>query len=137
MQTVAISKTSLIFLRTSIGIIFLWFGILKFFSGCSPAEELAINTINRLTFNIVPAPMNIILLALWECTVGILLILGYLRKYTLVLLFVHKVCTFTPMVFFPELSFKTLPYGFTLLGQYIMKNIIIFSAAWILWQEKA
>jgi len=43
-------------------------------------------------------------------------------------------CTFTPLLLFPDLSFKIAPYGFTLVGQYIMKNIIIISVAWIMWQ---
>lgn len=136
MKTVAVSKTSLVFLRLSIGIIFIWFGLLKFFPGYSPAEDLAINTINRLTSNLIPEPININLLAIWECGVGLLLIFGLWRKYILGLLLLHMICTFTPLFFFPELSFKTIPYGFTLVGQYIMKNIIIVCATWILWQEK-
>jgi uncharacterized membrane protein YphA (DoxX/SURF4 family) len=32
-------------LRVSLGIVFLWFGILKFFPSASPAEELASRTI--------------------------------------------------------------------------------------------
>lgn len=136
MKTVAVSKTSLVFLRLSIGIIFIWFGLLKFFSGYSPAEDLAINTINRLTSNLIPEPINIILLAIWECGVGLFLVFGFWRKYVLGLLILHMICTFTPLFFFPELSFKNMPYGFTLVGQYIMKNIIIVCASWILWQEK-
>jgi uncharacterized membrane protein YkgB len=136
MKTVAVSKTSLVFLRLSIGIIFIWFGLLKFFPGYSPAEDLAINTINRLTSNLIPEPININLLAIWECGVGLLLIFGLWRKYILGLLLLHMICTFTPLFFFPELSFKTIPYGFTLVGQYIMKNIVIICATWILWQEK-
>ena len=38
--TAWMSKYGLILLRISIGIIFLWFGVLKFFSGASPAEIL-------------------------------------------------------------------------------------------------
>ncbi len=54
-----ISKKSITFLRISIGIIYFWFGALKFFHGYSPAEDLAINTINELTFGLVPMPYNI------------------------------------------------------------------------------
>jgi hypothetical protein len=49
---------------------------------------------------------------------------------------VHMVCTFTPLLFFPSLSFKYAPYGFTLVGQYIMKNIIIVCAAMVIWPAK-
>jgi len=34
----------LVLLRVSLGIIFLWYGMLKFFPELSPAESLAVNT---------------------------------------------------------------------------------------------
>jgi uncharacterized membrane protein YphA (DoxX/SURF4 family) len=133
---VSINRSYLKFLRASIGIIYLWFGLLKFFRGYSPAEDLAINTINVLSFNLIPTPANIILLAGWETLIGILLISGLGVRIAWVSVFIHIGCTFTPLVFFPDLSFKYSPYGFTLLGQYIMKNVVILCAAILLWQEK-
>lgn len=130
----SISSRSLMVLRCSIGIIYVWFGMLKFFHGYSPAEDLAINTIHKLTAGLIPAQTSLILLASWETVVGVLLILGWQVKKVLLFLVLHMICTFTPLLFFPELSFKFLPYGFTLVGQYIMKNIIILSAAGVLWQ---
>ncbi|HLG40595.1 MAG TPA: DoxX family membrane protein [Chitinophagaceae bacterium] len=126
---VYISTRSLTVLRCSIGIIYIWFGMLKFFHGYSPAEDLAINTIHRLTAGFIPAHTSIILLAVWETLLGVLLLLGFQSRKVLLFLLLHMVCTFTPLLFFPELSFKFAPYGFTLVGQYIMKNIIIVSAA--------
>jgi uncharacterized membrane protein YphA (DoxX/SURF4 family) len=136
-ERVSVSRRGLVLLRVSIGIIYIWFGALKFFHGYSPAEDLAINTIGKLTFGLIPQQVNIILLAVWECAVGILLITGKWLKPALSFLMVHMVCTFTPLIFFPAVSFKYAPYGFTLVGQYIMKNIIIISAAIILWPQKA
>ena len=40
--SVSVSKISLTLLRISIGVIYLWFGALKFFHGYSPAEDLRI-----------------------------------------------------------------------------------------------
>lgn len=139
MQTpaaVPVSRNALALLRISIGVIYLWFGALKFFHGYSPAEDLAINTINKLTFGLIPQPVNIILLATWECALGFLLIAGIFLRAALLGLFVHMLCTFTPLLFFPSVSFKYAPYGFTLVGQYIMKNIIIICAAWVIWPGK-
>jgi uncharacterized membrane protein YphA (DoxX/SURF4 family) len=135
-SVISVNKNAVKLLRISIGIIYFWFGILKFFPGYSPAEELAISTINALTFNYIPSSVNIVLLASWEVIVGILMIFGLFKKPTLVLMLIHMVCTFTPMLFFPKLAFNTIPYGFTIVGQYIMKNIIIISASWILWEER-
>jgi len=134
--TVSVNRNALSLLRISIGIIYLWFGVLKFFHGYSPAEDLAINTIEKLTFGLIPQPLNITLLATWECALGILMIAGKWLRTALVLLLIHMVCTFTPLLFFPSVSFKYAPYGFTLVGQYTMKNIIIICAAVILWPKK-
>jgi len=134
--SVAVSRQSLLLLRVSIGLIYVWFGALKFFHGYSPAEDLAINTINKLTFALIPQPVNIILLAIWECSIGIFLITGKSLRTVLIFLFVHMACTFTPLLFFPSLSFNYPPYGFTLVGQYIMKNLIVICAALVLWPKE-
>lgn len=134
--SIPVNRNLLIILRISIGIIYAWFGVLKFFHGYSPAEDLAINTINKLTFGLISQPVNIILLAIWECVLGICLIAGVWMRTALIFLFIHMLCTFTPLIFFPSVSFKYAPYGFTLVGQYIMKNIIIICAALLLWPNK-
>ena len=36
-----------------IGVVYLWFGMLKFFPGISPAETIAIDTITELTLGVV------------------------------------------------------------------------------------
>jgi len=129
-----ISSRSLLILRCSIGVIYVWFGALKFFHGYSPAEDLAINTIQKLTGGLLPAQASLLTLAVWETLLGLLLILGLQMRKVLLFLLLHMCCTFSPLLFFPEISFKIVPYGFTLVGQYIMKNIIIISAAFVLWQ---
>lgn len=115
-------------LAISIGLVYLWFGGLKFFPHLSPAETLATNTINLLTFGTIPGRISIILLAVWETLVGVLLVFNLYRKQAIILALVHMVFTFTPLFFFPNLSFTDLPVGFSLVGQYIFKNIIIISA---------
>jgi hypothetical protein len=62
---VSVSQKNLNLLRISIGVIFLWFGALKFFQGYSPAEDLAINTIEKLTFRLLSPKFMIIALATW------------------------------------------------------------------------
>lgn len=115
-------------LAISIGLVYLWFGVLKFFPQLSPAETLAKNTIDLLTFGIIPGNISIILLAIWETLVGILLIFNLYRKQAIIIALVHMVFTFTPLFLFPNQSFSDLPVGFSLVGQYIFKNIIIISA---------
>lgn len=115
-------------LAISIGLVYLWFGALKFFPQLSPAETLAKNTIDLLTFGIIPNNISIILLAIWETLVGLLLVLNLYRKPAIIFALIHMVLTFTPLFLFPNQSFADLPVGFSLVGQYIFKNIIIISA---------
>ncbi|GAA4888657.1 hypothetical protein GCM10023311_10760 [Flaviramulus aquimarinus] len=110
-----------------IGIVYLWFGLLKFFPDLSPAEDIAKRTINVLSFGFIPSYIAIILLAIWETGLGILLIINKYSRLAIRLALIHMLFTFTPLILFPELTFSDSPFSFTLLGQYIVKNIIIIS----------
>lgn len=123
------------YLQISIGLVYLWFGGLKFFPNFSPAEELAINTIDQLTFSMIPSSISILLLAFWEVLVGVFSLFNLQKKGTVRLAVVHMLLTFTPLLFFPELIFNESLLTLTLLGQYIIKNLIILGALGVLWME--
>ena len=76
-------------LAITIGLVYLWFGGLKFFAHLSPAEDLAKNTIEVLTFGFIPANIAIILLAIWETFIGVFLILNVFRKPVIILALVY------------------------------------------------
>ncbi len=115
-------------LRVSLGVVFVWFGVLKFFPELSPATELATRTIDVLTFGQVPQGLAINVLAAWETAIGLGLIFGVAMRATLLLLFVQMLGTITPVFLFPELVFTRIPYAPTLEGQYIIKNVVLVSA---------
>ena len=115
-------------LRISLGVVFLWFGALKFFAGLSPAQDLATRTISTLTFGRIAPGTALLLLATWECLIGLGLILGVFMRATLLLLWVQMLGTVTPLIFFPRETFAQIPYAPTLEGQYIIKNIVLVSA---------
>lgn len=119
-------------LRISLGIVFFWFGVLKFFPGLSPAQDLATRTIEILTFGLIRPSVSIYLLATWECLIGLGLILGVWMRTTLLLLFVQMMGTITPLFLFPSESFLALPYAPTLEGQYIIKNLVLISAGLVI-----
>lgn len=121
-------------LSITIGIVYLWFGALKFFPHLSPAEDLAKNTINLLTFGWIPSEVSIILLAIWETVLGFMFLTNCCRRVAIWAAFIHMTFTFTPLFFFPEVSFTQNAFTFTLLGQYIVKNLIIIGALWVLYQ---
>ena len=116
-------------LRISLGIVFLWFGVLKFFPGLSPAQDLAARTIEHLSFGLVGPSVSIPVLALWECVIGLGLLSGRFMRATLLLLAAQMAGTLTPLLLFPAEVFTRIPYAPTLEGQYIIKNAVLISAA--------
>lgn len=116
-------------LRISIGIVFLWFGVLKFFPSVSPAEEIAVETLTRLTLGLVPGRALMLGLAVFETTIGACFVAGAYRKFAVPLLAAHMLGTALPFLMFPGQLFDHNPLVPTFLGQYILKNIIIVGAA--------
>ena len=115
-------------LRLSLGIVFLWFGLLKYFPHQSPAETLASETILVLTFGHVGPHVSLPILATWECLIGLGLIAGLAKRLTLFLLFTQMLGTLLPLFFFPTRTFESIPFVPTLEGQYIIKNLVLISA---------
>ncbi len=119
-------------LRWSIGLIFLWFGLLKYFEGLSPAQDLAIRTISIVTFGLIPDALIIYGLATLEVLIGVGLIFNIFMRITLLLLFFQMAGTFLPVFLLPGEVFNVFPYSLSLEGQYIVKNIVIISSGILL-----
>ena len=119
---------SILFLRIALGIVFFWFGFLKFFPNLSSAENLAARTIHNLTGGLIESHTSIIILAIWECLIGLGLVSGKFMRITLALLFLQMPGTILPLFFFPEETFLHFPYSPTLEGQYIIKNLVLIAA---------
>lgn len=114
------------FLRIGIGVIFIWFGVLKPL-GLSPAAELLANTVYWWTPEIVvPA------IGWWEVAIGITFLIPQLTRVAIFLLAVQMPGTFLPLVLLPEVCFTVIPWGLTLEGQYIVKNLVIIGAALVI-----
>ena len=123
------AKNGIALLRVSLGIVFLWFGALKFMPNLSPAEGLATATMGKLTLGLLSAPSALLLLAIWESSIGLLLISGLHVRAALGLLFLQMAGTLTPLALFPSLTFARFPFVPTMEGQYILKNLVLISAA--------
>jgi uncharacterized membrane protein YphA (DoxX/SURF4 family) len=130
--TTWMARYGLLLLRLSLGIVFFWFGFLKFFPGLSPAQDLATRTIEMLSFGLIKPAVSIYILAVWECLIGLGLLIGRYMRVTLLLLFVQMIGTITPIFLFPDEVFTRIPYAPTLEGQYIIKNMVLISAALVL-----
>jgi uncharacterized membrane protein YkgB len=130
--TAWMARHSIPLLRVGLGLVFLWFGALKFFPGLSPAQSLAARTIEVLTLGFLTPAMSIPLLATWECLIGIGLISGRWTRTTLLLLALQMAGTVTPLFLFPSEAFTLAPLAPTLEGQYIIKNIVLVCAALVI-----
>ena len=120
-------QNGLVFLRISLGIVFFWFGVLKFFPGLSPAENLVRNTIYFINPDIF-----IPILAVWETIIGFGLITGMHMRLTLLLLFLQIPGTALPLIVLPDTVWTNFPYGLTLEGQYIIKNLVLIGGGLVL-----
>lgn len=124
-------------LSISIGLIFFYFGILKLFPNASPAESLGINTLSMLCFEILSRQACILSLAALELAIGISLITGKFLKWGILVGMAHLVCTFSPVLLFPEQVFAGSVWTPSLLGQYIYKNVALIAALWVLYPSKS
>lgn len=113
-------------LRYSLGIIFIWFGALKPF-GLSPAQDLVANTV----YFVDPA-WFVPLLGWWEVAIGVGLLFRPLIRPAIALLFLQMPGTFLPLVLLPDVCFTSFPFGLSMEGQYIIKNLILISAALVI-----
>ena len=121
------SRYGLLVLRIGLGIVFFWFGLLKFFPGLSPAEGLVRNTIYFIN-----PDLFLPVLAAWETLIGIGLIWGKYMRLTLLLLFLQMPGTALPIFILPDVVWTHFPYGLTLEGQYIVKNLVLIGAGLVI-----
>ncbi|WP_082590406.1 DoxX family protein [Agromyces sp. Soil535] len=114
-------------LRVALGAVFVAFGVVKFFPGVSPLESLVEATWGVLTFGIVGGQLALVLTAIIETVAGLALISGVFARFGLVMLAIAFVGILSPIVFFPGELFTAA--GPTLLGQYVLKNVVLIAAA--------
>lgn len=114
------------FLRFGLGVVFVWFGLLKVF-GVSPATDLVVKTVYWFDPGVfVP------ILGWWEAAIGVCLAVPFLNRAGLLLLALQLPGTFLPLILQPARCFNGALWNLTLEGQYIVKNLVIIGAALVL-----
>jgi len=121
-----LNRYSVGFLRVSLGLVFLAFGVLKFFPGLSPAEDIAAATIDRLTFGLIGGETAVLMTAVLETFIGLTLVTGKFVRLGLVVLAGAFVGIVSPLVLFTD---ELFPHGPSLMGQYVLKDIVLVAAA--------
>ncbi len=118
-------------LRIVVGVIFLIFGVLKYFPGVSPAEGLTIKTTDALTFGLLPGEIAIVLIATLECIIGLLLIAGRWLRVAIYLLAGQLIGILAPLALFTGRLFDGPHNAPTLEGQYVIKDFILVAAGFV------
>ena len=114
-------------IRIPIFIIFFWFGFLKIID-LSPAQQLVKDTVYWMPF--LTAESWTYIIGAWEVLIAICFLFKRTTLIAMILLFLQMSGTFLPLVILPEITFQNSnPFLPTLEGQYIIKNIIIITAA--------
>lgn len=121
-----VDKHSVNMMRVALAIVYIWFGGLKIF-GMSPAGELVEKTVYWFRPEIF-----IPILGICEVIIGLGLLVKRFIPVTIVLLLLHMAVTFFPVFIVQTVCFSAFPYQPTLVGQYIIKNVVLISGALVI-----
>jgi uncharacterized membrane protein YkgB len=115
-------------LRVSLAVIFVWFGVLKPL-GLSPAAPLVEATVAWMPF--LSPQTWVAVIGWWEVAIGATFLFRRTVRVAVALLALQMAGTFSPMVMLPGVTFQPggIPFAPTMEGQYIIKNLLIISAA--------
>jgi putative oxidoreductase len=121
-----LNRHSIDILRVALGGVFLGFGALKFFPGVSPAEGLAVETVETLTLGVISGQAALLVTASLESVIGLTLVTGRFVRIGLGLLAVALLGILSPVVLFFGQLFPA--GGPTLQAQYVLKDVILIGA---------
>ncbi len=110
-------------LRIALGIVFIWFGVLKI-ADASPVSDLVARIVPLLSDRAAVVTVGIV-----EVVVGAGLITGWAIRFTLGLFFAQMLGTFLVLVLEPDLAFRGgNPLRLTVLGEFVVKNLVLLTA---------
>jgi uncharacterized membrane protein YphA (DoxX/SURF4 family) len=109
-------------LRIALGVVYVWFGILKI-AGVSPVDQLVASMLPFLPANVAVAGMGWV-----EVALGAGLIAGFGVRWIAAAQVLHLLGTFAVFVFHPEVAFDGNPFVVTFEGEFIAKNVVLVAA---------
>lgn len=120
--------------RLSMGVVFIWFGLLKII-GVSPANDL-VRALLEKTLPFIPFSGFIVFLGMWEALIGLLFLFPKLTKWAFLLLIAQMITTLGPLVLLPDMAWQQFLLVPTLEGQYILKNLVLISLGAMLYVQR-
>lgn len=111
--------------RFSFFVVFFWFGILKVLQ-LSPAESLVAELLQNTFLNVIPEASFLAIFGLFEMIIGILILFPKFDRVNFLIIVLHFITTAMPLVILPNISWHALMVP-TLVGQYIIKNLVLLA----------
>ncbi len=119
--------------RLLIGVVYFWFGALKFDPVVSEAEVyLPGRVISALTFGGLGIEEGTRVLAVWECLIGFCLVAALAVRMASLLLLAHLLVMFLPVALWPGQVWYSFPFVLTIKGQIIIDNLVLIACAMVL-----
>ena len=123
MVVAALERWSVPLLRVSLGIVFLWFGVLKVF-GVTPVSDLVAATVYW-----VDPDWFVVFLGVVEVMVGAGLIFRRGLRVILAVFLGQIAGTFLVLILLPDVAFQNgNPLLLTVVGEFVVKNLVLLSA---------
>jgi uncharacterized membrane protein YkgB len=120
-------RYSLPILRISLGVVYIWFGALKI-GNATPVGELVAHTVPFL-----PAHFFVPALGVFECVLGLALLIGRQMAFIALLMIAHLCGTMLVLVTQPSVAFSGgNPLVLTMTGEFVVKNVVLISAGLVL-----
>lgn len=111
-------------LRIALGVVFVWFGVLKVFA-VTPVAQLVLDTVPFIE----PPAWIVPAMGVFEVGVGLWLVAGIGLRYLLPVYAAHMTATFGVLVMQPDIAFQGgNPLLLTTEGEFVVKNLVLLAA---------
>jgi putative oxidoreductase len=122
-----VGRISFPLLRGSLGVVFIWFGALKF------TESTPVGALVAKTVPFVPPHILVPALGAFEVILGLGLLIGRRLEIVALLMCAHLTGTFLVLVTQPDVAFQNHnPLMLTMTGEFVVKNIVLITAGLLL-----
>jgi uncharacterized membrane protein YkgB len=114
-------------LRIALGVVFVWFGVLKVI-GSTPVADFVARTLPWFDRHwLVPA------LGIFEVVIGLAMLVGRFLTVVCAVMVAHLIGTFLSLVMQPDVTFQHgNPFMLTEEGEFVMKNLVLIAAGLVI-----
>ena len=118
-----LARVGPLLLRFTLGIVFVWFGLLKV------ASASAVGGLVATTVPFLDSSWFVPVLGVLEVAIGLAFATGRFLRVVLPLFVLHLGGTFLVLIVLPEVAFEgDNPLMLTLVGEFVLKNLVLLSA---------